>query len=109
MAKKSDEIELIPDAWERFERAFDVVAKSGPKHRNKSNPRRPTLSKDAVSHEGEDWQELGFDAGPETSEDRPLRPSRRQRTILSERRVVARYRKIEGGIELSFDPPLVSS
>jgi hypothetical protein len=30
MSKKSDEIELIPDAWERFERAFDVVAKTGP-------------------------------------------------------------------------------
>jgi hypothetical protein len=27
------EIELVPDAWKRFERAVDVVAKSPPQHR----------------------------------------------------------------------------
>jgi hypothetical protein len=27
------EIELIPDAWERFERAVEVVAKTPPQHR----------------------------------------------------------------------------
>jgi hypothetical protein len=27
------EIELEPDAWQRFERAVDVVAKSPPQHR----------------------------------------------------------------------------
>jgi hypothetical protein len=37
MAKtsKEKEIELEPDAWERFERALDVVAKSPPQHRVK--------------------------------------------------------------------------
>jgi len=32
---KSDKViaELRPDAWERFERAIDVVAKSPPQHR----------------------------------------------------------------------------
>ena len=30
---KSPEIEELPDAWERFERAVDVVMKSGPIHR----------------------------------------------------------------------------
>jgi hypothetical protein len=25
--------ELMPDAWDRFERAVDVVSKSGPQHR----------------------------------------------------------------------------
>jgi hypothetical protein len=34
MAKASEkEIELHPDAWERFERAAGVVAKSPPQHR----------------------------------------------------------------------------
>ena len=27
------EIETLPDAWERFERAVDVVVKEKPKHR----------------------------------------------------------------------------
>ena len=27
------ELELEPDAWQRFERAIDVVAKSPPQHR----------------------------------------------------------------------------
>ncbi len=33
MTKDPKEIELLPDAWERFERAVDTVAMSGPKHR----------------------------------------------------------------------------
>jgi hypothetical protein len=38
---KPDDIELIPDAWGRFERAVDAVSKSGPQHRP---PRRPQFS-----------------------------------------------------------------
>jgi len=36
MAKspKRQELELEPDAWKRFERAVDVVAKSPPQHRS---------------------------------------------------------------------------
>ena len=30
---KSDDLKDRPGAWERFERAVDVVLKSGPKHR----------------------------------------------------------------------------
>jgi hypothetical protein len=30
---KPPEIELHPDAWERFEKAVDVVMRSPPKHR----------------------------------------------------------------------------
>jgi hypothetical protein len=30
---KDDEIELVSDAWERFERAAGVVAKAPPQHR----------------------------------------------------------------------------
>jgi hypothetical protein len=33
--KKKSEIELEPDAWERFERAVAVVSKSPPQHRTK--------------------------------------------------------------------------
>jgi len=38
LGHKSTEIELEPDAWERFERATDVVAKSPPQHRTKAKP-----------------------------------------------------------------------
>jgi hypothetical protein len=31
--QKEPEIELAPDAWQRFEKAVSTVAKSGPKHR----------------------------------------------------------------------------
>jgi hypothetical protein len=31
--KQNRKIELEPDAWQRFERAVDVVAKSPPQHR----------------------------------------------------------------------------
>jgi hypothetical protein len=31
--REAAEIELHPDAWERFEKAVDVVMKSPPKHR----------------------------------------------------------------------------
>lgn len=40
--RKPDEldIEVHPDAWERFERAVDVVMKSPPKHQS-APPRKP--------------------------------------------------------------------
>jgi hypothetical protein len=42
---KMKEIELEPDAWERFERAVGVVAKSPPQHRvkrkRKAKARKP--------------------------------------------------------------------
>ena len=34
-AVRVDEVELVPDAWERFEKAVDKVAKSPPQHRSK--------------------------------------------------------------------------
>jgi hypothetical protein len=38
---KSDKskVEFEPDAWERFERAVKVVAKSPPQHRSKKKPK----------------------------------------------------------------------
>jgi hypothetical protein len=33
-------LELEPDAWQRFERAVDVVAKSPPQHKTKSKKKR---------------------------------------------------------------------
>jgi hypothetical protein len=39
---RADEIELEPDAWERFERAVAVVVKSPPQHRTaKPRPDKP--------------------------------------------------------------------
>jgi hypothetical protein len=42
MAKPNPEkdIELHPDAWARFERAAEVVAKSPPQHRQSAKPRK---------------------------------------------------------------------
>jgi hypothetical protein len=34
------EIELEPDAWSRFERAVDIVAKSPPQHRIKKKTKK---------------------------------------------------------------------
>lgn len=44
MAKKTptEKIELEPDAWDRFERAVGVVAKSPPQHRSKPAKGKPT-------------------------------------------------------------------
>jgi hypothetical protein len=42
-ADPKKELELHPDAWARFERAVDVVAKSPPQHRiGKAKPKKRT-------------------------------------------------------------------
>lgn len=43
--KDAEELDLHPDAWERFERATDVVVKSPPVHRSKSRKDSTSLSK----------------------------------------------------------------
>jgi hypothetical protein len=47
--KAEGNLEIAPDAWERFERAVDVVIKSGPKHRQKSDaeacPSKPKIAR----------------------------------------------------------------
>jgi hypothetical protein len=47
MTKRSNEIEFHPDAWQRFERAAGVVAKTPPQHRvrPKANPKPPANPK----------------------------------------------------------------
>ena len=49
MKPKPETIELEPDAWERFERAVKVVAKSPPQHRVKvkAKPKKRKGSKRA--------------------------------------------------------------
>jgi hypothetical protein len=44
MAKDADKttIELHGDAWQRFERAVDVVAKSPPQHKIKGKKAKPS-------------------------------------------------------------------
>jgi len=43
---RNKETDLHPDAWQRFERAVDVVAKSPPQHRTRdSKPRKVTRKK----------------------------------------------------------------
>jgi hypothetical protein len=39
------ELELLPDAWARFERAVDVVAKSPPQHRVKAKKRKQSKTR----------------------------------------------------------------
>jgi hypothetical protein len=45
MKHKRKEVELRPDAWSRFERAVDVVAKSPPQHRKKKPKTRKRKTK----------------------------------------------------------------
>jgi len=40
-APKPEEIEELPDAWERFEKAFDTVMKAKPKPRSAKTKERP--------------------------------------------------------------------
>jgi hypothetical protein len=44
---KKSEVELEPDAWERFERAVKVVAKSPPQHRVKKKAKAKKRKKKA--------------------------------------------------------------
>jgi hypothetical protein len=97
---KPDDIELIPDAWERFERAVDGVVKGGPQHRSASRKQ----SKASVAPEGVGWQVWGFDAVPETAEGRPLSPSSPMEECPSQR-VVAYFRQSETEAELIFHGP----
>ena len=34
---KSDDVEILPKVWERFERAVDAVVKGGPQHKPKKS------------------------------------------------------------------------
>jgi len=47
MTKKPDvkEVELHPDAWQRFERAASVVAKSPPQHRVAKKKKKTKVKK----------------------------------------------------------------
>jgi hypothetical protein len=37
---KENDLEILPDAWERFERAVNTVIKSGPMHRQRPHDAR---------------------------------------------------------------------
>jgi len=43
---KPDEIEELPDAWERFEKAFDTVMKAPPKPIPAKKARDPSPARD---------------------------------------------------------------
>lgn len=44
--EKSAEPEILPDAWERFVHAVDVVIKSGPKHKPSGSQAKKTPAKE---------------------------------------------------------------
>jgi hypothetical protein len=48
---KANDLEILPDAWERFERAVDAAVKSGPKHRVTPKAKERPASKGRV-HKG---------------------------------------------------------
>lgn len=48
---KSDETEIRPDGWMRFERAVDAAVKSGPMHKTTVRPKDRPASKGRV-HKG---------------------------------------------------------
>jgi hypothetical protein len=56
------EIELEPDAWERFERAVDVVVKSPPQHRTKANKAKPKRAKSPSARKRKKSQKMNADA-----------------------------------------------
>jgi hypothetical protein len=41
-ATKKPDIELVPDAWPRFEKFIKEAAKAGPQHRSGKNPAPPS-------------------------------------------------------------------
>jgi hypothetical protein len=50
--KEVKELELAPDAWERFERAAGVVAKSPPQHRVAKQKKTATQKRRAKKKPG---------------------------------------------------------
>jgi hypothetical protein len=57
MGKTSDN-EQHPDAWERFERAVDVVAKSPPQHRTKSKIFKSKVKSKIIDHKKKDNSDI---------------------------------------------------
>jgi hypothetical protein len=52
-SSNANDAEILPDAWERFERAVDVVIKSGPKHRQRTqDERKERLASKGRVHKG---------------------------------------------------------
>ena len=49
--KAKDYLGIVPDAWERFERAVDAAVKGGPKHRITPKAKERVASKGRV-HKG---------------------------------------------------------
>lgn len=41
--KAKDDLEIVPDAWERFERAVDSAVKGGPMHRQARKERPASI------------------------------------------------------------------
>jgi hypothetical protein len=49
---KIDEIELVPDAWPRFEKFIRAIAKAGPQHRKPIEKREAKASSKAPKNHG---------------------------------------------------------
>jgi len=49
---KANDLEILPDAWERFERAVDTVIKSGPQHRQRPKVDRERPASKGRAHKG---------------------------------------------------------
>ena len=58
--------ELLPDAWERFERAVEVVGKSPPQHRKANKKRYGDIAKKKES-DFKSFQRKGGRRPPEVS------------------------------------------
>ncbi len=58
-----ESIDLLPDAWDRFERAVDRVSKSGPIHRKPKSDSTKGCMADKVSTEGRGNGEIGDEEG----------------------------------------------
>lgn len=99
---KPDDIELVPDAWGRFERAVDTVSKSGPQHRSN----RPQPQSSSADPGDENWTEWGFYASPASPEAVTLGPSQVRTEQGPQWTPSYRYREhLDGSLEISLIDP----
>jgi hypothetical protein len=94
---KPDDIELVPESWERFERAVDTVVKGGPQHRA-ATQKRPK----AAVRDDDQWMAFVFDGASETLEAQPSAPSADPAQRPSPPEVAAYFRQSGNEAELIF-------
>lgn len=80
LMRGTKEVELVPDAWERFERAVDTVSKSGPQHRQKERASDDQIrQRERVFPSASQYEEWGVYAEPDIPKSLALNSSARRK------------------------------